>query len=360
MQEKIRRYLGYKMNSIQLEDYQRINNFEFLEWEQLRGCSIIITGGTGLIGSNLTGALAYISRQRNLGLKIILLVRNVDHADNLFGKDAEVDIIKYNLGERPEVTGGVDYIIHLASPTNSKYFTEKPVETITANIEGISALLEFARDKSIKKFIELSTMEVYGFPCKGEKVTEKSIGAFETMKARNSYPIAKIACEALCCAYHCQYNIPTVVMRATQTFGPGVRYDDNRVFAQFMRCVMEKKDIVLKSYGLTERSYLYTADAISGIVIGMLKAQAGNIYSLANPNTYCSIREMAELVAKKVAKDKIKVIFDIADDTSALGYADTLYMDLDIKKIKSLGWKPTIGLEEMFVRMIKAVERDHE
>lgn len=178
------------------------------------------------------------------------------------------------------------------------------------------------------------------------------------MNARNSYPIAKIACEALCYSYWSQYNVPIVILRATQTFGPGVKYDDGRVFAQFMRCAVEKTDIILKSEGLTERQYLYTADAVSAILTGMLKGGSGESYSVANPKTYISIRDMAQVVADTIAKGTIKVQFDISEDIEKLGYAATLYMDLDVSRMMNLGWKPEIGLQEMYERMIRGIEED--
>ena len=142
-------------------------------------------------------------------------------------------------------------------------------------------------------------------------------------------------------------------MRATQTFGPGVKYDDGRVFAQFMRCAIEKKNIVLRSTGLTERSYLYTADAVSAILVSLQKAEPGQAYTVANPNTYCSIKDMAQMVADDIACSNIKVVFDIADNVEKIGYAQTLYMDLDVTKMENLGWNPTINLKAMFNRMIE-------
>lgn len=183
---------------------------------------------------------------------------------------------------------------------------------------------------------------------------ENELGSFETMNARNSYPVAKIACECLCNSYYSQYGVPTVILRATQTFGPGVKYNDERVFAEFMRCAVEKRDIILKSAGLTERSYLYTADAVSAILVSLLRAKPGEAYSVANPDTYCSIKDMAQMVADEIAEGQISVIFDIAEDIEKLGYAKTLFMDLIVDKISRLGWIPRVGLKNMFERMILA------
>lgn len=343
------------MYQVQIEDCKNIGKLEYIEWERFQGATVLITGSTGLIGSNLVNIVAYNNRDKGLDMKLQLLVRNTEAAEKLFGW-TKADIIPYELGKELTINTSVDYIIHLASPTSSKFFIEKPVETMMENIGGYKALLDWATEHPIKKFIGLSTMEVYGFPEKGHKVKEYELGGLETMNARNSYPIAKIACEALCNSYYTQYGVPAVILRATQTFGPGVKYDDGRVFAQFMRCAIEKKDIVLKSAGLTERSYLYTGDAVSAILLALLKAEPGQAYTIANPDTYCSIKDMAQMVADEITNGKIKVIFDFTEDIERLGYAGTLFMDLDVEKIESIGWKPSIGIRQMFERMLRGID----
>lgn len=340
------------MNRVQFEDCRTIGKLGYINWEAFQGATILITGSTGLIGSNLVNALFYNIQEKKLDTKLILPVRNISKARELFPYQA-VKIIDYSLGNVLPISDKIDYIVHLSSPTDSILFSKKPVDTMRANINGTMALLEYASMKRIKKFIYASTMEVYGFPEKGHVIKEKEIGAFDPMNVRNSYPIAKIACEALCHNFHFQHGVPSVILRLTQTFGPGTRYDDRRVFAEFMRCAIEKKDIILKTKGLTERSYLYTADAVSAIILAMIKGNAGDVYSVANPKTYCSIKEMAELVASRVANGEISVNVNEAEST-LFGYADTLYMDLDISKVAQLGWKPMTNLYDMYMRMINS------
>lgn len=345
------------MSNVFVEDYQALGELPFIQWERFRDATFLVTGATGLIGQNLVRALSLINETKNLHIRVIALVRNLETARSLLA-DCSAELIPYELGSPLLIDDKIDYIVHLASPTSSKYFNEKPADTLLANIDGTHALLDFARKYPVKRFLMVSTMEIYGFPDKGHKVTEKEIGAFLPQNPRNSYPIGKIATEMLCYSYFLQYDIPTVVLRATQTFGPGVRYDDGRVFAQFMRCAIENNDIILRSQGLTERSYLYTGDAVSAILTVLLNGENGNAYTVANPDTYCSIREMAEMVCNKIAGGKICVKYDIAEDISRLGYADTLYMDLDVSKLQSLGWYPQVGLEPMFERMIRGLSEN--
>ncbi len=343
-----------RMNKVQIEDCQNIGKLDFIDWNELKNSTILVTGSTGLIGSNLVNALAFNNKEKELNIKLILLVRNTDAAKSLF-EWTGAEIVQYEIGQELKIEKNVDYIVHLASPTSSKFFVECPADTMLANIEGYKSLLDWAVKHPVKKFVGLSTMEVYGLPPRGHEVKENELGAFETMNARNSYPIAKIACEALCNSYYNQYGVPSVILRATQTFGPGVKYNDGRVFAQFMRCAIEKKNIVLKTKGETERSYLYTADAVTAIIVVLIKGHAGEAYTIANPETYCSIKEMGDLVANEIANGEIKVVFDLNNDATKQGYADTLYMDLDVAKIQKLGWKPRVSLLEMYERMISSI-----
>ena len=188
-------------------------------------------------------------------------------------------------------------------------------------------------------------MEVYGYPAKGHKVTEDEIGNFSPLKPRNSYPISKIICETMCSSYTKEYGVPAKIIRLPQTFGPGVNYNDARIFAYFGRCMIEQNNIVLKTKGETERCYLYTLDAATAILTVLLKGINGQAYNAADEGTYCSIAEMAEMVSKESG---IAVEFDI-QPAEEYGYADTLYMNLDTSILKSLGWKPVSEGNLMFI-----------
>ena len=180
------------------------------------------------------------------------------------------------------------------------------------------------------------------------KVRENEGGSFDSAVVRNCYPLSKQTCESLCTGYASEYGVNTRVLRLTQTFGPGVSYNDGRVFAEFARCAIEKRNIVLKTKGETERCYLYVFDAVSAILTVLLKGKVGEIYTAANEDTYCSIIEMAELVAEMSGIDvEIK-----EQDISKSGYANTLYMDLDTSKLRDLGWKPVVGLEDSIRNLI--------
>lgn len=331
--------MGLSENILQ-QDLIDIVKAEFVPWDRLRGKTVLVTGATGLIGLNMVAALLFANRQRALGLNVVALVRDGDRARKRFSAWENEPVLRFAVGcveELPDI-GHVDLIIHGASQTSSKAFVSAPVETILTAVHGTENLLKLARSCGAA-MVYLSSMEVYGHPAKGHKVREDDACALSPLDVRNSYPISKLQCESLCRAYAEEYGLPVTIARLTQTFGAGVSRNDGRVFAYFGRCIAEGKDIVLKTRGETERSYLYTADAVTALLTILLKGKAGEAYNVADEATYCSIAQMAETLA---AEHGIRVRYELEDER-ANGYPATLYMDLDTSKLRMLGWEVMPG-----------------
>jgi len=316
--------------------------------------SYLITGATGLIGSALVKYLISSGKM----IQIIVPVRNVTKAKKLFGSNPQIKIIESDVTVPLVLEYKIDYIVHAASQTSSMAFVDEPVETIHIAYEGTKNLLELAKEKKVKSFIYLSSMEVYGAPETDEIITETHSSNIDTMTVRSSYPESKRLCEALCTAYWSEFGVPVKVIRLTQTFGPGVAYDDGRVFAEFARCVIEKRDIVLHTKGETKRSYLYIDDAVSAIFTVLLYGKSGEAYNAANEETYCSIFEMAKLVAERIAEDSIRVLVEDGAG-SEYGYAPILKMNLRTQKLKKLGWEPHTDLEGMFRALIRFMKSEY-
>ena len=344
------RPMSYMENSVYKEDIEHVVSERNIPWDKLAGKRILMTGGTGVIGNVLLHSLLRADEKYHLHCGIRLVLRNLEKAKEIFGEALDrMEIIEADVAELPPSIGAADYIIHAASMTASKAFIEQPVETIRTNLSGTMQLLELARKQGCENFVYLSTMEVYGAVHSDEKIKETQALVTDSFSVRNSYPISKIMCECLCRSYASEYGVKTAIVRPTLTFGAGVSEQENRVFAEFARNARAGKNIVLKTKGETKRDYLYTSDAARAILTVMLKGKTdGAVYNAANEATYCTIAEMAELVAGMYG---VRVKYDLSASAETLGYAPVVRVNLDTGKLRKLGWKPGVALELMYRRL---------
>ena len=323
-----------------------------LPWEKLENRTILVTGGTGLIGMNMISALIHAGRERGLRLKVCAVVRDTAKAGRVFGSlvnAPELHLLTGTMEELPPLPENIDYWIHGACPTASAFMNEHPVDVIRTSVEGTIGLLEEAKKRRTQGFVYLSSMEAFGEVNTEELLKEGSLGKVDLKKTRSCYPESKRMCEMLCTAYAAQYGLPSMSIRLAQTFGPGVDYNDRRVFAMMTRNAIDGKDIVLATKGTSRHPYLYTAQAVTAILTVLLKGVPGETYNAANPATYCSIFEMGEMVAREVAGGKIAVRVDEGGDASR--YPAPSFLNMDISKIQSLGWEPENDLPWMYGRL---------
>lgn len=320
----------------------------------LNNANVLITGATGFIGRNL---VAHILKTVPT-CRIIAVAHSGEKAKKLFHANDRLAFIEADVNKPVTVDREIDYIIHAASITSSKSFVDEPVDTILTSTNGTMNMLELARQKRVKGFVFLSSMEVYGAPATDDSISEdKTECNIDTMQKRSSYPESKRLCEALCCAYCAQYDIPAKVVRLTQTIGQGIEYNDGRVFAEFARCAIENRDIVLHTKGLTRRSYISVNDAVKAIITVMLHGQNGTAYNAANEATYCSIAEMAHLVADDICKGSIRVIVK-EEAADKFGYAPELRMNLGTSRLQALGWQPGDSLKDMYAQLISSMKNN--
>ena len=330
------------MDTILEKDLQRIiKDFDMSVFDNK---TVFITGATGLLGSLCVKSLL----TSKFNIRVIALARNKYKAENIFSKyiSDKLTFVIQDINDKILYDGQVDYIIHCANSTSSKEFVDKPVETLLTTINGTKNVLEFAKSKTVLSMVYLSSLEVYGVSEK-EYLTENDYGYIDILSPRSSYSEGKKSAENLCISYGSEYGIPVKIARLAQTFGAGVSKEDNRVFAQFVRSVINGKNIILHTKGETKRNYCYTTDAITGIFTVLTKGENNSAYNIANKESYISILEMA----KMLENDKTKVVFEI--DNKNRGYNPTVKICLDSSKLEALGWKAKISIKEMFEKTIQ-------
>ena len=341
-----------------LEEDLKIAVEKIKGYEQLYHSTVLVTGATGLVGSQIIKTLLMMNEMYHTEIRILAMIRDQKKAQSVFEEfsSENLEYIVGDVSEKLEVEDKVDYIIHTASVTASKFFVEHPVETLTIAFDGTRNILELAREKQCKGVVYISSMEAFGITDPSlEKVKEEDLGYIDIHKVRSSYAEGKRNCEWMCSCYAAEYQIPVKIARLAQTFGAGISYEENRVFAQFARSAILKQDIVLHTKGLSVGNYCYTRDAVVAILLLLIKGNSGEAYTVANEESHIRIGDMAQMVADKIANQEIKVVFDIPESELTFGYAPDVDMWLDSQKLQALGWKPEIGLEEAYQRMIASM-----
>ena len=338
-------------SAIFLEDMERIAS-EPLPWDSLKDSSVLITGATGLIGMTTIKALLHADTVHGLHMQIFAIVRDPAKAGRIFSEsisDPRLQFLKGTMEELPPLPQKIDYWIHGACPTASAFMTEHPVEVIKTSVEGTINLLEEAKKRSTEGFVFLSSMEAFGEVDSEIALDERTLGKIDLERTRSCYPESKRMCEMICTSYAEEYGVPAMSIRLAQTFGPGVDPGDRRVFAMMTRNAIAGEDIVLATKGTSRHPYLYTAQAVTAILTVLLSGGPGETYNAANPATYCSIFEMGEMVAEKIAGGKISVRVDENGDASR--YPAPSFLNMDISRISRLGWRPDHDLVWMYRRL---------
>ena len=338
-----------------------------LDVSALTGKALLITGGTGMIGKWMIDYLL-----ENVDCKIIVAGRSEEKFKHRFenalsdGRLCDRLLFLHWDPSRPTSliqqatfnlqlsTLNIDFILHLASNTHPVAYASDPVSTIVMNVAATKELLDLAVAKK-SRFVYASSVEIYGQnrgDC--EKFTEDYCGYIDCNTLRAGYPESKRCGEALCQAYIKQYGLDVVIPRIARVYGPTLQTDDSKALSQFLHRALEGQDIVLKSEGRQHFSYLHVADAVSGILMIMLKGETGHAYNIADEKSDVTLRDLASMIAQLAGR---KVIFDIPADEERVGFSPAQLARLDNAKLKRLGWSAQYdirqGVDETLTMMRK-------
>lgn len=325
----------------------------------LSGKTILVSGATGLIGARIIALIATLHKEYNQSIKGVGLYRSESKLKKVMPTTPEgVEFVRWDMDEEQETNiGKYDAIVHCAGISGGKKMHLKdPRRFFTTNIGSTQKLLDYNAQHCKAPFLFVSTYEVYGDVQQETPFKEDYPCSVDTFAVRSSYAEMKRMSEMMCCMWSSQFGFNAYSVRLTSTFGEGVEYDDPRFFAEFARCIIEKRDIVLKSRGGTVRSYLDADDAATAMLYVIASGQNGN-YNLTNMQNAISIRDIANRMIK-VAGSDIELKFDIAEDVSKLGYRKEGCTLMDSTKLMSLGWEPVFTLDETIEKMIESMQKN--
>jgi UDP-glucuronate decarboxylase len=322
----------------------------------------MISGASGFIGSHLVETLLYRNEAHGAPkTKVIALARNQSRTSTRYSAYAgrgDLHILNQDVVSPIAYTGKLDFVIHAASNATPQRYTADPVGTHLANTLGTHNLLRLASERSCRSLLFVSSGDVYGVvPGDNPVISEDTFGALDPMQIRSCYGESKRAGENLCACWTNQFGLPTKVARLSHTYGPGIALDDGRVFADFVARAVAGKDIVLTSDGTATRPFCYITDAIIGLFAIMLLGTSGEAYNLANDDAIISVAELAQVVAACFPQSGIKPVFDAS--ARPPGYVPSKIAGgiIDTRKVRALGWKPTVTPRVGFSRMIESYRK---
>lgn len=324
---------------------------------KLFGKTILISGATGMLASYFVIYLIWLNEFHNANINIIALIRNDKKARNIFGEYVDRKYFKILLDDicAPlDINTDIDYIIHAASLASPQYYTKYPIEVAAPNSLGTYYLLKLAHEKQVKGFLYFSSGDVYGkMPSGIGSFSENIMGTTNPLEDHSCYGESKRMGETWCTSFYRECNVPTFIARIAHTYGPLMDIEnDPRVFASFMKCLIEARDIVMLSDGSAKRPFCYINDAIAAFILILTNGVPGEAYNMSNTEQFMSIRTLASKILSIDRTGRLKLISKRRnEDDDYLENANNKDNCLSSEKLKRLGWKCEFSVEDGFGRV---------
>lgn len=306
--------------------------------------NIVVTGGSGFVGSHL------VERLLGEGHQVIVLDNfvtgrrsNLDHLiDN-----SQLTIIEHdctNPFDRLVSFWEIDRVYNLASPASPKGYGKYPIETLRVNAEGAYNALQVAKQHGAR-FVQTSTSEVYGDPAVSPQ-PETYWGNVNSIGIRSCYDEGKRYSESIVMEFWRQYGLNTRIARIFNTYGPRNQSSDGRVVPNFCTQALSGAPLTVYGNGQQTRSFCYVDDLVDGL-IRLMETDGidGEVVNLGNPIEH-TILQFAEHIIELTGSASEIVFEDLPQD-------DPRQRRPDISKaFELLGWAPRVSLDEGLARTL--------
>jgi dTDP-glucose 4,6-dehydratase len=308
--------------------------------------NILLTGGSGFIGSHLSNELLKDGKNK-LIIVDNLLTGNLENIQNLLDSK-NVTFIQHDVQDHIEIDEKLDYVLHLASAASPVAYTENPINTLKAGSLGTINTLGLARKHKAEYFLA-STSEVYGDPLISPQ-NEEYWGNVNPNGERSMYDEAKRFAEAATATYARSYNLKTKIIRIFNTYGPNMQLNDGRVVTNLIVQALNNEDLTIYGDGTQTRSFSYVSDTVAGI-IAMMNSRHYEVFNIGNPYEI-TVEELAETILE-LTDSKSKIIY------KPLPNDDPKQRKPDITKAKDkLNWEPKVDLQTGLTSTIDWIKKE--
>src|SRR3989338_257664 len=292
---------------------------------------ILVTGGLGFIGSNF---IRHILKKYSYDIVNLDKITYSGNPANLkdIEKNKKYKFFKGDICDPVIVETameGCDAVINFAAETHVDRSVGSPESFISTNILGTYTLLESARKQKIKRFLHISTDEVYG------SIETGSFNEDSRLNPSSPYSASKASADILSMSYFTTYSFPVMITRSSNNFGH-YQYPE-KLIPLFITNILEGKKVPIYGKGINVRDWLYVIDNCEAIDAVLHKGKIGEIYNIASKNELSNIeltKKLFEIIGKgeEMTKDKVEYVKDRP--------GHDLRYSVDTSKISKLGWKP--------------------
>lgn len=322
------------INNDEIQNLSQMLDLSFLEKKR-----ILITGGSGMLGSYLLESICRICEIQRINpreIKVLSFTNNFNSISHLlkykFVNFESFDVINIKNFE------GFNFVVHASSPASPRFFLDRQsMEKV--NVKPLSYLVS----SETEKLLLFSSGEVYGDspPLNVREDYEPNI---TDTQFRSSYPISKKIAEEHGQILSNHFGFKFVAARIFHTFGPGVRQDDGRSFADFLWSSAQGRKPFLKSSGKDVRSFLYSQDCILALLISLAHKEAFGPINIGGEES---------MTILSFAK-RISLLSGLGGEISqeSLRFQKEKIIVPNLTKLKGLGWRQTVDLDNAIIRTI--------
>lgn len=303
---------------------------------------VLVTGGAGFIGSNfIRYALKKHADWQVINLDKLTYAGNLENLSDV-SKDSRYRFVQGDLSDEKLVNQifaeGVDYCLNFAAETHVDRSIGNPRDFIVTDVEGTYVLLEGAKTHGLKRFIQISTDEVYGSIEKGSFKEE------DLLTPRNPYSASKAGADRLAYSYFSTYGLPALVTRASNNYGP-FQYPE-KLIPLFVTNAIDDKPLPLYGDGLNVRDWLYVEDHCSALDFLLTKGSDGEVYNVGGGNERTNL-EITKTILSILGKPE-SLIQWVKDRQGH----DRRY-SISCEKLNKLGWKPEATFEQAIKKTVQ-------
>ncbi len=296
---------------------------------------LLVTGGCGFIGSHFVRMALGRRKVRVVNLDALTYAGNPENLADV-ERDPRYRFVKGSICDADPldvlVREGVDAIVNFAAESHVDRSLYGPIEFVRTNLEGTATLLEAAKRHGVRRFLQVSTDEVYGSLPRGGKFREST-----PLHPNNPYSSTKAAADLMVQAYVHTFGVDAVITRSSNNYGP--RQYPEKFIPLFVSNALEDRPCPLYGDGMHVRDWLHVEDNCRGILAALEKGKAGEVYNLGGGNERPNLR-VARAILKELGKPESLVTF-VKDRP---GHDRRYAIDCS-KSRRELGWSPRVAFE---------------